>query len=110
MARTLINVTPNPKRGQTIEIRALIQHPMETGFRPNAEGQIVPRNIIRKFQCVFDDGGKKETIFSAELFSAVAANPFFVFHLLADKNGTLIFTWEGDKGFAQTETVTLRVS
>ena len=30
-----------------IEIRALISHPMETGFRPDESGKLVPRNIIK---------------------------------------------------------------
>jgi sulfur-oxidizing protein SoxZ len=110
MARALITVPPNPKRGQTIEIRALIQHPMESGFRPDSRGRVLPRNIIRKFRCVYDDGATKETVFAAELYSAVAANPFFVFSLRAEKSGTLTFTWEGDQGFSQTETAALAVT
>jgi sulfur-oxidizing protein SoxZ len=110
MARTLITVPPSPKRGSTIEIRALIQHPMNTGYTPSSEGAIIPRNIIRKFSCTYDVGSKKETVFTAELFPAIAANPFFVFSVIAHANGSLIFTWEGDRDFLQTETVAIRVT
>ena len=56
MARTLINVPPSSKRGDVIEIRALIQHPMETGYRPGSDGKTLPRDILRRFACRYDDG------------------------------------------------------
>ena len=109
MARTLINVPPSSKRGDVIEIRALIQHPMETGYRPGSDGKTLPRDILRRFACRYDDGSSNEVIFSAEFFPAIAANPYVAFYTTATGNGKLIFTWEGDNGFAQTETVPLKV-
>ena len=106
MARTLITLPPSPQRGEVIEIRTLIAHPMETGFRSGAEGQMLPRDIIRRFSCRYDG----ELVFSAELFPAIAANPYLAFHTVALVSGTLAFTWEGDNGFLQTETVALTVA
>ena len=59
-----------------IEIRTLIQHPMETGYRPGPNGRMLPRDIIRRFTCAYDG----EVVFSAELHPAIAANPFIVVH------------------------------
>ena len=109
MARTLITIPPSPKAGDVIEIRVLIQHQMETGFRVAADGAVVPRNIIKRFSCRFSDGTKDETIFAAELFPAVAANPYFAFNFVAAP-GTLTFAWEGDNGFTQTETAALKTA
>ena len=55
MARTLLTVPPTARRGEVIELRALIAHPMETGFRPDANGRVLPRNLIRRFVCRYDD-------------------------------------------------------
>jgi sulfur-oxidizing protein SoxZ len=113
MARTLINVPSNAKKGDVIEIRALLQHPMETGYRPGLDGKILPRDIVKRFVCTFSESGNSpapEPVFSAELYPAIAANPYFAFHFLATSSGTLTFTWEGDNGFAQTETAALKVS
>lgn len=113
MARTLINVPPNAKRGAVIEIRALLQHPMETGYRPGMDGKILPRDIVKRFACSFSDGASASTpepVFSAELYPAIAANPYFSFYFVPSASGTLTFTWEGDNGFAQTETVALKVA
>lgn len=106
MARTLINAPSSARRGEVIEIRTTIAHPMETGFRPGEDGKILPRNIIQRFSCRYNE----EVVFSAELFSAVAANPYLAFHTVATQTGTLTLTWEGDNGFIQTENVTLTVT
>jgi len=51
-----------------------------------------------------------ETVFSAELFAAVAANPLISFSTVAAASGTLTFSWDGDNGFAQTERVAITVT
>lgn len=106
MARTLINAPSTAKRGEVIEIRATIGHPMETGFRPGDDGKVVPRNIIQTFSCRYNG----ELVFSAELFSAVSANPYIAFHTVATESGTLVLNWEGDNGFSQTESISLAVT
>lgn len=110
MARTLINLPPLARKGDVIEVRTLIAHPMETGYRPGADGKVLPRDLIRRFRCIYDDGTSRELVFEAELHPAVAANPFLSFPLLVTGAGTLTLTWEGDNGFAQTETLPLRVA
>ena len=106
MARTLITAPSTAKRGEVIELRTLIAHPMETGFRPGADGLLLPRNLITRFSCRYNG----ELVFSADLHAAMAANPYVAFFTTATESGTLSFSWEGDHGFAQTETVSLSVS
>jgi len=106
MARALINAPTTARRGEVIEIRATIGHPMETGYRPGDDGKVLPRNIIRRFTCSYNG----EVVFAADLFSAVSANPYLAFHTVATDSGTLTLTWEGDNGFAQTESLTLTVA
>jgi sulfur-oxidizing protein SoxZ len=104
--RALITVPPAARRGEVIEIRTLIAHPMETGHRADSLGQVVPRRIIRRFSCKLDG----QLVFSADLHPAIAANPLIAFALRAQASGTLEFRWEGDEGFAHTQTATLRVT
>lgn len=106
MARALITMPKAARRGEIIEIRAMVAHPMETGHRPGADGRLLPRDIIRRFTCRYDG----DVVFSADLHPAVSANPYIAFHTIATASGTLSFTWEGDNGFAQTETVQLAVA
>lgn len=106
MPRALITMPQTAKRGEVIQIRTLIAHVMETGYRPGDDGRIVPRNILRRFTCRYGD----DVVFEADLFPAVAANPLIAFHTVATTSATLTFTWEGDNGFAQTETAALTVT
>lgn len=106
MARTLIHAPRSARRGEVIEIRTLISHPMETGFRRDSDGRPLPRDLIRRFSCRYDG----ELVFSAELFAAVAANPYIAFSTVATASGTLQLTWEGDHGFVHTETLALTVA
>ena len=106
MARALITMPATATRGEVVEIRTLIAHPMETGYRRGDDGAVLPRNLIRRFTCVYDG----ETVFAAELFPAIAANPLIAFSTVATASGTLTFTWDGDNGFVQTERVAITVT
>lgn len=105
MARALINVPNTAKRGQVIEIKSLISHIMETGFRRTETGQVIPRNIITELLCTYNG----DEIFRATLSPAIAANPFLTFYTVATESGTITFTWTGDHGFEQTESATITV-
>ena len=93
------------RAGDVIMLKAMISHPMETGYRRTETGGEIPRNIIRQFSCRYDG----ELIFSCEFHPAIAANPYLAFDLVTQAGGRLDFTWEGDEGFAHTESVELRV-
>ncbi|WP_375457676.1 thiosulfate oxidation carrier complex protein SoxZ [uncultured Enterovirga sp.] len=106
MARALINVPKTAKRGEVIEIRTLISHPMETGYRPGPNGRLLPRNIVTSFTCRFNE----TEVFRTELHPALSANPYLVFSMRAEASGVLTMTWTGDEGFSQTETATIEVT
>lgn len=106
MARTLITAPTTAKRGDILELRTLIAHVMETGYRPDSSGTPKPRDLINRFSCRYNG----ELVFSAELFPAVAANPYFAFTTVATESGSLTFSWEGDHGFSQTETRPITVT
>ena len=92
--------------GETTEVQALIQHPMETGFRPGENGRMLERDIIRRFTCLYNN----RPVFEAELHPAIAANPYLTLTIRVEESGILAFTWEGDNGFSQTETRALTVA
>jgi sulfur-oxidizing protein SoxZ len=105
MASALINVPARAKRGQIIEIKTLMSHIMETGFRRTATGELVPRDIITSFVCRYNGN----EIFRADLFPAIAANPFISFFTVATESGKFDFEWVGDKGFSETATASIIV-
>ena len=105
MASVLINVPPRAKRGEIIEIKTLISHTMETGFRRTQLGAVVRRDIIRRFACTYNG----TEVFRAELHPAISANPFIVFSTIAVESGTLEFQWTGDNGFSVTQSAAILV-
>jgi sulfur-oxidizing protein SoxZ len=93
------------RRGEIVEIKTLVSHPMETGFRRTQLGAVIPRDIIRRFVCTYNGA----EIFRADLHPAIAANPFLVFTTVATESGTLAFHWTGDNGFSLTESAPIVV-
>ena len=98
-ARALINVPKTARRGDVIEIKTLISHVMETGYRHSNTGVVIPRDIITSFSCKYNG----EEIFATTFYPAIAANPFVTFFTTATTSGTLAFHWIGDNGFEATE-------
>jgi sulfur-oxidizing protein SoxZ len=105
MAASLINVPARAKRGEVIEIKALTSHIMETGFRHTESGEVVPRNIITSFSCLYNG----VEVFRADLFPAIAANPFISFSTIAMDSGSFEFRWIGDRGFSETASAQITV-
>jgi sulfur-oxidizing protein SoxZ len=105
MARALINAPTRARRGEVMEIKTLISHVMESGFRYTTRGEAVPRDIVTSFAATYNG----EEIFRAQLHPAIAANPFIVFHTLATESGTIELRWTGDNGFSATERIRITV-
>lgn len=106
MTNILINAPKTAKKGEVIELKALILHPMETGFRPGTNGRIIPRNIIERFVATWNGS----EIFRMDMSPAIAANPFVSFFVVATESGTIAFRWTGDEGFAVEESVAIAVA
>lgn len=94
MPATRIVMPATAKKGQIVEIKTLINHVMETGFRRDDIGRAIPRDIITRFTCTYAG----ELVFAMDLFTGVAANPFISFTTVATESGTLVFEWTDQKG------------
>jgi sulfur-oxidizing protein SoxZ len=89
-----VRVPARARRGEPVQIRALLKHPMESGFRYNAVGKPIPRHIVVDFVCIYNG----EEVLRVKLFPAVSANPYFTFFATAVDSGELQFTWRDDRG------------
>ncbi|HVG51316.1 MAG TPA: thiosulfate oxidation carrier complex protein SoxZ [Xanthobacteraceae bacterium] len=93
-----LKVPKEAKKGEVVEIKTLLSHPMETGQRKDGSGNVIPRKIISKFSAEFN--GKP--VFSADIEPAVAANPYIQFTAKVGESGTFKFTWTDDDGTVTT--------
>lgn len=105
MADSRISVPPENRRGEPLEVRISIRHPMETGYRTNESGEHVARNVIRKFSCRYNG----TPVFAVRVTSGIAANPYFRFFVTARESGTLDFEWVDDAGVRGEAQATVRV-
>ena len=101
-----VGVPKHASKGEVIEIRAVITHPMESGQRVNEMGQRVPRKIINRFVCSYNG----TEVFSADWFPGVTANPYLAFHTVATESGTLTFAWVDDDGTVYTDSAKIEVA
>lgn len=101
-----VRVPERAKRGEAVEIRTMITHPMESGFRLDNVGRGIPRHIVETFTCSY--GGTE--VFRAKLHPAVSTNPYFLFYVVATQSADLLFTWTDDRGGVATHTARLEVS
>jgi len=93
-----LKIPKEAKKGETIEIKTLLPHIMESGQRKDKDGATIPRKIINKFACEFN--GKP--VFSATLEPAIAANPYMQFFAKVEESGTFKFSWTDDDGTVTT--------
>lgn len=91
---TMIGLPKSAKKGDVVEVKLLLAHPMESGFRADFQGNKIPRDIITEVRCLY----LNELVFRAEFFPAVAANPFLGFTFRAVESGTVTFTWVDMEG------------
>ena len=82
------------KKGDIIEVKALVSHVMETGQRKDRDGKVIPRKILNKFTCTVN--GKE--VFAADFEPAVSANPYIQFKFKAQESGPVVLTWIDDDG------------
>lgn len=105
-SRTGITMPTQAKKDSIIEIRAIAQHDMETGFRYSEDGRRIPRDIIRLFTCQYNG----EEVFRADFYPGIGANPLIIFTTVAVASGTLVFKWIGDGGYEAVNQAQITVS
>lgn len=106
LGKARIRVPQRAAKGRVVEIRSMVDHPMDSGFRVDNMGRTVPRHIVESFTCTY--GGKE--VFRARLHPAVSTNPYFMFYVVATASAELVFTWIDDQGGMVTETAFLTVN
>jgi sulfur-oxidizing protein SoxZ len=101
-----IKLPESAKAGEIVEIRALIQHPMENGYNVTSQGVVIPVHIITDFVVTYDGA----EVFRVKLEPGLAANPYFSFYLKASKTGPVHFHWVDQDGTVTDDEATLTVT
>ncbi len=94
-----VRVPKTAAAGDTITIKTLISHPMESGQRKDKEGNPIPRSIINRFTCDFNG----QSVIDVTLEPAISTNPYFEFDAQVPEAGEFKFTWYDDDGSVYEE-------
>ena len=102
-ARILVPAAPSA--GSVVHVRALISHPMHTGFFRDAQGRPIAAHFIK--DVVVEYGGEQVARF--EWTSGVSRDPFVTFPLKVTRAAPLTITWTDNLGgvYRQSAPVTI---
>ena len=89
-----VKVPKTASEGETIVIKTLISHKMESGQRKDSDGNKIPRSIINRFTCDFNG----QNVIDVNLEPAISTNPYFQFESVVPEAGEFKFTWYDDDG------------
>jgi thiosulfate oxidation carrier complex protein SoxZ len=101
-----VQVPPSVKKGEAFEVRVLVQHPMETGFRRDANGQTIPAHVVTNLVATY--AGRE--VFRADLGTGISANPYLTFFVRAQESGELAIEWVDDRGGKGRVTAQVKVA
>lgn len=91
-------------QGDVADVRILMRHPMETGTRKDAKGEIIPLHFIQSV-LVTHNG---RTVLDAQWSQAVSRDPFLGLKIKGAKVGDRIsVTWTDNKGDKRTDEATI---
>ena len=82
------------RAGDTVTIKTLISHQMESGRRKDSDGAVIARSIINRFTCHFDD----QLVIDITLEPAISTNPYIQFEARVPAAGEFVFAWHDDDG------------
>ncbi len=99
MAKKKIRIRAKMK-GDVAEVKTLMSHPMETGFRKNKKtGKKIPAHFIKEVICEH----KGNRVLVASWGVAVSKNPYLSFKFKgAAKGDTITISWNDNKGESAT--------
>jgi sulfur-oxidizing protein SoxZ len=101
-----VKVPKSAAAGETITIKTLISHIMESGQRKDSDGNIIPRSIINRFTCDFND----QSVIDVKMEAAISTNPYFEFDATVPEAGEFKFTWYDDDGDIYEETKAIAIA
>jgi sulfur-oxidizing protein SoxZ len=82
-------------KGDTGDIRVLMNHPMETGQRKDGAGNLIPLHFIQEVAVKLNG----RTVIEGQISQAVSRNPVFSFRVKGAKAGDkLEVSWLDNKG------------
>ena len=92
-------------KGDTITVKALIKHPMETGLRKDKKtGKMIPANFIQEVMA--EQNGTN--VLTAYWGGAISKNPYLSFKFKGAAGDTVKISWSDNNGKSDTTEVAVK--
>jgi len=104
--RPRVRLPRSASAGSSVQVRTLINHEMESGTRRDGSGAVIPRHLIHRFTCDYND----VRVIDVEFDTGVSANPYLEFEAIVPESGEFLFTWYEDGGAVHTHRQAFEVS
>lgn len=99
-----ITLPARARRGEVVDVRVLVRHPMERAV--DAVGLVPqPRRIVHTIRVRYAG----EEVFRMTLSPGISANPYVAFTTVAVETGDLVVEWVEDGGTVHRQTARLTV-
>ena len=92
------------RRGDVIDVRALVEHPMATGLFRDPEGKPIPAHFVNDVSVMYGDQEAAHFVWT----SGISRDPFVEFSLVANREAPLKITWKDNRGGAYEQAVEIR--
>ena len=100
-----VKVPKSASAGDSITIKTLISHRMESGQRKDSDGNLIPRSIINRFTCDFNG----QNVIDVVMEPAISTNPYIEFDAQVPEAGEFKFTWYDDDGSVYEDSKSITV-
>lgn len=105
MSTPRIRMPARARPNEPVEVRTLIDHPMETGLRRDG-GRMAARSMIVRFEA----WAGEELLLAADLRNGTSANPFLTFFLRFERTSEVTFIWREEDGREYKATHTIAIA
>ena len=93
-------------KGDVVEVKALISHPMETGLRKDKKtGEVIPAHFIKEVIAEYKD----KKVLTAHWGGTVSKNPYLAFKFKGGKKGDSVkLSWADNKDGSDSAETTIK--
>jgi sulfur-oxidizing protein SoxZ len=89
-------------KGDYVEVKVLMSHPMETGRRKADDGNVVPAHFVQLVTATLNG----QPVLEAQWGTGVSKNPYLTFRLKGAKVGDVVaVTWHDNLGATVTQDI-----
>ena len=92
-------------KGDAVDVKVLMGHPMETGLRRDSAGAAVPAHYIKTVKVTCNE----KVVMTADWGPAVSKNPFLEIRFKGGKPGDkVVIMWTDTAGESRTDEATIK--